>query len=292
MTELEAVVAGSKRLACRSKTQYRAVVRDFVRFAGSDPQRWVPTTVDAWARQLTVSPISQNAYLHAIRYASRRWAALHDRRDFAAATETVLVPALKHPSSPKPLTEDQLQNLLGACVGADDPNDLRDRAILAIGLHAGFRRAEIAKIELADLDHRDHSIVAIVKRNKRLRVRVGEMCWARIDAWVSWLRRRHLGTGRVFRSLRRCLNAELGYCVGNSMTPESIYNVIRRRARQAGIPDRVCSHTLRHSCVALLRARGVPEEEIARRLGHASVGTTAGYGGELTRDAIADWLPA
>jgi integrase len=54
---------------------------------------------------------------------------------------------------------------------------------------------------------------------------------------------------------------------------------------------RVTTHSLRHSTVALLRDRGVSEEQIATRLGHASTSTTALYGGDLVRDVGDDELP-
>ncbi|MBX3159196.1 MAG: site-specific integrase [Deltaproteobacteria bacterium] len=295
MTELEAVIANSQRLAPTTRRQYRSVVRAFVAFAGRSPRSWTPASVDAWLRLLAVKAVSVNAYLSAIRYASRRWAALTDgARDFAAAAETVLVPIDKHPESPTPLSSDQLGDLLASCGDAADPADLRDRAILAIALHAGFRRAEIAKIEFEDLDHCDRSIVVVAKRNKRHRVRLSASCWQRLAAWLEWLRRRHVPfnkNDRVFRSLRRCLDAELGWCVGSSMAPEAIYGVIRRRARQAGIWMNVSPHSLRHSLVKQLRDRGVPESEIARRVGHADVRTTAGYGGEVLRDIGETDLP-
>ncbi len=292
MTQLEAVVASSKRLACTTKRQYRGVVRNFLLFAGEHPSRWTPAVVDAWLQSLIVEAVSVNAYLAALKYASRRWAALHDARDFAAAAETVLVPAQKHPSSPTPLSESQLHDLFATCSRVDRPDDLRDRAILAIGLHAGFRRAEIARIEFADLDRVERSIVVVAKRNKRHKVKLGAEAWQRIEAWLAWLRRRHVEfTGRIFRSLRRCLDRELGWCIGPSMTPESIYGVIRRRARMAGIKMRVSPHTLRHSLVAMLRMRGVPEHEIAHRVGHASVDTTALYGGDTVREAVPIALP-
>lgn len=293
MTDLEAVIANSKRLAWRTRLQYQRVVRDFVRFAGNDPRSWTSAVCDAWIQQLTVKPISTNAYIAALRYASRRWAAVTDgAKDFAGATETVLVPVDKHARTPAILDEEQLDDLLDACRDTD-PMGMRDRAILAIAIATGFRRAEIAKIEFDDLDVSHRSIVVVAKRNKRHRVRVSAQCWQRIDSWIAWLHRRHVvttGSGRLFRSLRRCLDAELGYCVGASMSAEAIYAVIRRRASQAGIRINVSPHSLRHSLVALLRARGVPEHEIARRVGHASVETTARYGGERVLDPV-DGLP-
>lgn len=57
-----------------------------------------------------------------------------------------------------------------------DPVDLRDRASIAIGRHTGFRRAEIATIEMDDLNPIERASVVIARRNKRNRVRVGEAC--------------------------------------------------------------------------------------------------------------------
>jgi integrase/recombinase XerD len=294
MTELEAVIANSKRLAPPTRKQYRIAVRSFVRFAGTDPRVWTPAAADAWAHQLTVGDRSKNVYIAGLRYASRRWAALYEARDFAGALETILVPAETQTHSPTPLDESQLDAMLSTCARQDSPVDLRDRAILAVALHAGFRRAEVAKIKFEDLDRRDRSIVVVAKRNRRHRVRVSAECWVRIEAWITWLKRRHVvttGKGRVFRALRKCLDKELSWCVAESLSDEAVYRIVRRRAKRAGIGARVCAHTLRHSLVAILRKRGVSEIEIARRVGHARVETTALYGGEVVRDAGDDGLP-
>jgi integrase/recombinase XerD len=293
MTRLEEVVINSQRLAPTSKRTYAMAARDFSAYAGSDPRRWTSTVVEAWVRQLKVSDRTRNNYLCAIKYCSKRWASLHHTYDFAAAVETVRVPAEKHPRSPTPLGEPQLDAMMSTCARQDDPIALRDRALLAVALHTGFRRRELAQVEFDDLDHRQRSIVSVVKRNKVHRVKLGAEVWSRLGAWLTWLRRRHVGSGRVFRALRRCLDAEMGWCVRASMTPESIWRTVKRRAKEAGIRTRVTTHSLRHSLAAILRDRGVPEEQIAKRLGHASVETTALYGRhEIVHEALDDELPS
>jgi integrase len=292
MTDLERVIAESQRLAKPTIKQYRIAVRSFVAYAGADPSGWAPASASAWAQQLNVRPKSKNVYIAGLRYASRRWAALHNARDFAGALETVLVPAEKHSRSPRPLGEQQLDAMLGTCARSDSPLDLRDRAILAIAIATGFRRASIAGIEFEDLDRCDHSIVVIQKGNRVHRVRVSAQCWSRLETWLGWLRRHHVGSGHVFRSLRRRLDAELGWHVGAGISGEAVYRIVQRRARLAGLRTRVCAHTLRHSLAALLRERGVSEERIARQLGHASVETTKLYGGDIVHDVLADTLPS
>lgn len=292
-TELEQALDGAK-LSPTTRSLYKMVVRSYVRFAGARPQDWTAASIEAWRDALTVSPPAKNVYLAAVKRAARRWAALHKTYDVSAAVEGVLVPATKHPRSPTPLAEAELSSMLGTCARSDDPVDVRDRALLAVAIATGLRRAALARIECDDLDACDRSIVVIEKRNKRHRVRLSVQAWARLDVWLAWLRRRHVpttGTSRVWRSLRRCLDAELGWCVGGGMEPDAIYRIVRRRAKRAGITTRVCTHSLRHSLVALLRERGVPEEQIAKRLGHASTSTTALYGGDIVRDGGDDGLP-
>lgn len=293
-TELELALDGAK-LSPTTRALYQMVVRGYVRFAGARPQDWSAASIEAWRDSLTISPAAKNVYLAAVKRAARRWAALHETYDFSAAVEGVLVPATKHPRSPTPLAEIELSSMLGTCARSDNPVDLRDRALLAIAIATGLRRAALARIECDDLDVHERSIVVIEKRNRRHRVVLGEAAWQRVEQWLAWLRRRHVpttGTSRVWRSLRRCLDAELGWCVGGGMEPDAIYRIVRRRAKRAGITARVCTHSLRHSLVALLRNRGVPDEQIAKRLGHASTSTTALYGGDIVRDVGDDDLPS
>lgn len=293
-SELERALDGAK-LSETSRATYKTAVRGFVTAAGRDPSCWTPERLDGWLRSLAIEPQTKNVYLAGIKRAARRWAALHKTHCFADAVEGFVVTEQKHPRTPEPLDHEQLGAMFRVCARADNPMQLRDRALLAVALHTGFRRRELARIEMTDLDHRGRSIVTIAKRGKRHRVRVSADCWARLDAWVSWLRRRHIGTGRVFRSLRRCLDQELSWCVGPSMRPESVWRTVKRLAKQAGIRMRVCTHSLRHSLVAALRDRGVPEIEIARRIGHASTATTALYGrgrlSEVLVDVRDDELP-
>lgn len=291
MTDLERVLDGAK-LSETTRKQYKMAVRSYVAYAGTSPSNWTSESLESWLRQLKVSEPAKNCYLAAVKRAARRWAALHRSYCFADAVEGVFVPAQKHPRSPPPLDEEQLGAMMSTCARDDDPVALRDRCLLAIALATGFRRRELAQIEFEDLNARERSIVVIAKRNKRHQLRLSARCWARLDAWLSWLRRRHVASGRVFRWLRRCLDSEMGWCVGPSMRPESIYRIVKRRAKQAGIRMRVCTHSMRHSLAALLRARGaVSEEQIAKRLGHASTSTSELYGGEIVRDASYDDLP-
>jgi len=90
------------------------------------------------------------------------------------------------------------------------------------------------------------------------------------------LRRRHIGSGRVFRSLRRCLNRELAGVSGRRWG-EAIYSVIRRFVRRRpGI--RMGSHPLPEAQPRSIATLARLEREIQVRLGHANVNHDDGYG--------------
>ncbi len=58
--------------------------------------------------------------------------------------------------------------------------------------------------------------------------------------------------------------------------------------RQAGLPDRLRFHDLRHTCVALLVAQGAPVLAISRQLGHSNIRTTMDTYGHLLPEMVGD----
>ena len=85
----------------------------------------------------------------------------------------------------------------------------------------------------------------------------------RIDGWILYIAstERRTGDGRMDRSYVRQL--------------------LRRLAREAGLPEEVWDHmhphVLRHSAATLLAEVGVPVHEIQALLGHADLRTTQRY---------------
>lgn len=69
---------------------------------------------------------------------------------------------------------------------------------------------------------------------------------------------------------------------GGYMSGSTVYVAFRRLLEEAGLP-RVRFHDLRHTAATLLLARGVSAHVVAGLLGHASVSTTLGVYGHVTR---------
>ena len=179
------------------------------------------------------------------------------------------------------LSREQAQALL------DSPDTstlrgLRDRALLAVLLGCGLRRAEAARLELAHVQQRDGrwAIVDLVGKGRRVRT-VPMPSWAKlaIDAWTQG------AAGRVFRAIDKAGNVR-----GDGMTAQAIYYILRQHATAIGLD--LAPHDARRTFAKLARLGGAEIDQIQLSLGHASIATTERYLGteQDLQDAPCDRL--
>lgn len=169
------------------------------------------------------------------------------------------------------LTREQANDLLNA----PNPKSLagkRDRAILALLIGCGLRRAELLRLNLEDLQQRDARWVIPDLEGKGNRVRtvtVPAGVKARIDLWTSAA---GIIEGRIFRPVTRA-----GIVKGSAILDEKVvWRLVVRYARETEL-GKLAPHDLRRTCAKLCRKAGGDLEQIQLLLGHASVQTTERY---------------
>src|SRR5450631_3304358 len=164
------------------------------------------------------------------------------------------------------LTIDQSRTLL--IKPSDSLRGKRDRAILALLIGCGLRRAELVGLRTGDFQVReDHCVIAdLVGKGKHIRT-VPVPSWAKssVDEWIAAAA---ITDGAIFRRVSR-----LDKVWGDGITPKAIWHVVKAAAKRADIKN-LAPHDLRRTCARLCHLAGGELEQIQFLLGHASVQTT------------------
>jgi site-specific recombinase XerD len=147
----------------------------------------------------------------------------------------------------------------------------RGRAILALLIGCGLRRAELVGLKTDDLqDREEHCVIAdLIGKGKHIRT-VPVPTWAK-RAVDKWTEAAGISTGRIFRRVNR-----FGKIWGEGITPKAIWHVVKAAALRAGIQN-LTPHDLRRTCARLCHVAGGELEQIQFLLGHVSVQTTERY---------------
>jgi integrase len=163
------------------------------------------------------------------------------------------------------LTATDVQRLLDCCDRAD-AGGKRDFAILMIVARLGLRSAEVARLELDDIDWRGGEIVVRGKARRRDRLPLPADVGQALAAYVRDARPA-TSTRRVFLALKAPMRA---------IRPDLVSDVTRRACRRAGLPS-VGAHRLRHTLATEMMRRGAKLVEVSQVLRHRDLATTAIY---------------
>lgn len=188
---------------------------------------------------------------------------------------------------PKAIPVEDMERLLGAVsVDADDPVQLRDKALLELLYATGARISEAVGLSvddvttLSDADG-ELSVVRVTgKGNKQRIVPLGSFARAAIDAYL--VRARPVFAARGPSTPALFLGAR-----GAQLSRQSAWLVIQAAAAAADLEAHVSPHTFRHSFATHLLEGGADVRVVQELLGHASVATTQIYT-MVTADMLRD----
>lgn len=145
--------------------------------------------------------------------------------------------------------------------------DHRDRAILETFYSSGARVSEIAGANLTDFDARGGTLRVRGKGAVERLVFLTQEAAGRVQGYLREREREH---GKLGEPL--FVNAR-----GSRITRRGIYDIVVRRARDAGVLLKTSPHTLRHSFATELLNRGADIRAVQEMLGHKNISTTQVY---------------
>lgn len=161
------------------------------------------------------------------------------------------------------LSGGELVGLLETC--EQKPLGVRDAAMISLLYGCGLRRAELVSLNLEDYSKEESELFVRGKGNKQRAVPVGNAA----PALEDWLRVRGLEPGPLFWGLGNRNR-------GGRLTDQAVYNMLRKRAKQAGV-ERLSPHDFRRTFVGDLLDAGADIATVQRMAGHADPATTSRY---------------
>ncbi len=173
---------------------------------------------------------------------------------------------------PKPLTEEEIGQLLNAITG-DDVQSKRDRAVLEMLYATGARISEVCGINMDDLDRSGRVVRLFGKGSKERLVPYGSVAADRMEEYLS---SRFLLEPDTWRN-RGDRDAVFLTNTGRRLHRQKAWDIVKKAGHDAGIRSELSPHVLRHSCATHMLEHGADLRIVQEMLGHATISTTQIY---------------
>ncbi len=195
-------------------------------------------------------------------------------------TETLASPRVGK-SLPKPISPEQVDELLEQPMRRDTPEAKRDKAMLELLYATGMRVSELVSLDVDSISlNEGHSYARCMGKGfKERTIPIHEHAAEAVATYLREGRPRLVGKSAepaLFVNRR-----------GERLTRQGFWLILKTYARAANIGDAVTPHTLRHSFATHMLKGGAPLRNVQELLGHANISTTQVYT-QLTNDHIRD----
>ncbi|MEM6888149.1 MAG: tyrosine-type recombinase/integrase [Pseudomonadota bacterium] len=265
----------------RTKATYANAVREMVGFLGIDSPEQLydidQAHVIAWRDQLAAEGASPRTISNRLSAVSSLFAHLCEKQICAKnPVSGVKRPKVASHSVETPaLSRAQVRAMLDA-PDAETLQGLRDRALMHVYFYTGCRESEPCALRVRDF-HQDQGYWVLdftVKGGKRNRVAVHPECQHALASYIEAMRNEY--------SDSYCRDAWIFQAIfngksGRPMTRQRFYQLFKKYAAEADLPEGVVPHSARATFITEALDRDHPAEAVQKTVGHASITTTLAY---------------
>lgn len=218
------------------------------------------------------------------------WRAFHRMRNLASPFDAPLVAQARTkarraaarvpaPKSAHPITREVLSAMLATC--EPSPRGRRDRAMLSLGwASGGRRRSEIVGLMRADVGLADFAATGVIrlrlvqtKTTLAGRTPVLVLKGRAAEALADWIETDGIADGPLFRPISKS-----GRVLARALSPDAVYQVVKRRLRLAGLnADFASPHGLRSGFLTQAALDGAPLQAAMRLSLHKSMAQAQRY---------------
>ena len=254
-----------RQLSPNTVASYSYEVASFLEYYKGDPASCTPEDVSGYLAT-RASEIGKRSQAHALS-ALRCWFDYQilegERKDNPC--DKVDAPKLGR-YLPEVLSVDEVMSILES-VPLNTPTGVRDRAILEVLYGCGLRVSEACGFMLSCVDSERGFVRIVGKGDKERLVPIGQPALEALSNWLDVRPDPYPGY-EDYAFLNR---------FGKSLSRVSVFNMVKRRAMEAGVSKSISPHTFRHTFATHLVENGADLRIVQEMLGHESVLTTEIY---------------
>ena len=169
---------------------------------------------------------------------------------------------------PNVLNREEVETLLNA-PPSKGWMGVRDRAILELMYASGLRVSEVSDLKKTSVNFEADFVKCSGKGGKERIIPMGKVAKKAVEKYVENVRGKLTKKGQddhLFLSR-----------LGKKLSRQSIWKIIKKYVREAGIKKHITPHTLRHSFATHLLEGGAELIGVQEMLGHADISTTQIY---------------
>ncbi len=148
--------------------------------------------------------------------------------------------------------------------------------IIKFALLTGMRRSEIVHLQWKDLDFEGRKILVQSKEDFKTKTRKHREIPI-TETILKVLKSPAFGTQTNIYSMRDQNSYVFGKENGFRITPNCISHKFKKLVRMAGLNDKICFHSLRHTALTKMALKGTPIFVLKEIAGHSSISTTQKY---------------
>jgi len=263
-----------------TRRAYQNDVQEFMTFAGIEDPRMFRQVgrahVLAWRRDLERRSLAAATTRRKLSALSSLFDALCEANSIQGnPVDGVKRPRVESQEGKTPAIGDHQARALLAAPEASTLQGLRDRAILAVLLYHGLRRAEVCRLDLVDLQDR-RGVRHLQVHGKGGKVRYIPLHPAAAGAITAYLEvdgRGEHKAGALFRPVSN--NTRDG---DRAITPDGVYKVLARYAGKVGIDvTGFGPHALRATAITNALEHNADLKHVQDWVGHSNIATTRMY---------------
>ena len=177
------------------------------------------------------------------------------------------------------LTVDLLKDILHRL--DDSLRGRRDRALLLLTFAGGFRRSEVAALDVADVRFEKRGAIVTLRRSKTDQLGAGREiaipqlhteAFCPVQALHDWLKAAAIVEGPIFRTF-----SMRGELQANRIDGRDVARLVQRWTGRARLEGDFAAHSLRAGFVTSGAERGIAEASLQNVTGHRSATILRGY---------------